>query len=303
MNKKKFSKNIIWAGIFAVFFGAGFIGVRFLKNKQTSNLTENPIDYDVLSASVNPDNIPQSYISEDSGESPSGIIVEEKNQRRKNSPENTNIQTLDVQEPKVIIGATKPKLDGERYSFVATVKNPPQDEVFTYELWSSQGVKVQSSKTGVFSDVPGVSGGKYTLWLVDSKNNRITSIPVRGFIIPNNDQNKSSIVTDYPKQEMDQSEKPKKMLITKDDFQSRLLNENDMSLKMARKASDRESLLSSNFKIAVIDMKSDENNIPSDIEGIREKIHFNIWKSATVIDISYDDVTGQVTKAVLRPVY
>ena len=99
------------------------------------------------------------------------------------------------------------------------------------------------------------------------------------------------------------SKPPQIMLITKDDFQSRLLNENDMSLKMARKASDRESLLSSNFKIAVIDMKSDENNIPSDIEGIREKIHFNIWKSATVIDISYDDVTGQVTKAVLRPVY
>ena len=30
----------------------------------------------------------------------------------------------------------------------------------------------------------------------------------------------------------------------------------------------------------------EENKKPTDVEGVREKIHFGIWKSAIVVDIS-----------------
>ena len=341
MSNNKLSKIIIWAGIFAVSFGLGFVGVQLI-NKDKPSITEAPSGNmgsptptssstsSPISSSSTPtedlDALAQSQEPEQSNEK----IIEEVNNENilegTNSKDKTPTQTQVVEEPKVTLSATKPKLNGDNYSFVATANNLPKDELFFYELWNSNGTLVKSSDNGAFSNVPGVAGGKYTLWLVGSKSRKLVSINVRGFNLINKVQESSPSTTESnlektkeekltekpkeekpkeekPKEEKPKEEKPKKMLITKEEFQTKLLNANDQTLKMARKATDKKSVLANTFSLVVVDMKADERNHPSDVEGVREKIHFDIWKSATVIDVTYDEATGQVTKAVIRPVY
>ncbi len=198
---------------------------------------------------------------------------------------------------KVTISISKPKLNDDCYSFVVTANNLPQNESVYYELYNIKGMKVKSSTNGSFSGIPGVPGGKYIVWLVGSKSGKLKSTFVQGCIPTNTENN----IKNGKEDEI--VERPRKMLVTKEDFQSKLLNANDMTLKMSRKASDKKSLLSKNFYVVVINMNSDENKKPTDIEGVREKIHFGIWKSASVTDISYDEATGQVTRVVIKPIY
>ena len=331
MSNNKLSKNIIWAGIFAVSFGIGFVGVQLL-NKDKPSITEATSGYmesltptsnstsSPISGSSTPteelDDLTQSQEPEQSNEKITEEVNNENTLEGSNSNDKTPTQTQVVEEPKVTLSATKPKLNGDNYSFVATANNLPKDELFFYELRNSKGTLVKSSDNGAFSDVPGVDGGKYTLWLVGSKSRKLVSINVRGFNLINKVQESTPSVaesnleetreekpTEKPKEEKPKEEKPKKMLITKEEFQSKLLNANDQTLKMARKATDKKSVLANTFSLVVVDMKADERNHPSDVEGVREKIHFDIWKSATVIDVTYDEATGQVTKAVIKPVY
>ncbi len=326
MSNNKLSKIIIWAGIFAVSFGLGFVGVQ-LVNKDKPSITEAPSGNmgsptptssstsSPISSSSTPtedlDALAQSQEPEQSNEKITEEVNNENISEEINSKEKTPTQTQVVEEPKVTLSATKPKLNGDNYSFVATANNLPKDELFFYELWNSNGTLVKSSDNGAFSNVPGVAGGKYTLWLVGSKSRKLVSINVRGFNLINKVQESSPSTTESNLEktkeekltEKPKEEKPKKMLITKEEFQTKLLNANDQTLKMARKATDKKSVLANTFSLVVVDMKADERNHPSDVEGVREKIHFDIWKSATVIDVTYDEATGQVTKAVIRPVY
>lgn len=302
MSNNKLSKIILWAGIFAVSLGLGFVGVRLIK-KDNPDIMENSTGIGDIPSAINSDSLTHSKNSEDSCVVTTDEENRELNKEEECSDESTSVQEKGVQEPKVTISATKPKLKGDLYEFVAIAKNLPSNESYHFELWSSKGKKVQSSNNGIFSDVPGISGGKYTLWLVDSKKNRIKSINVRGFNLINRDEDDNSIADDPTTQDEVKPEKPKRMLISKDEFQSKLLNANDLSLKSARRSSDKKSFLSKDFYLEVIGMNSDEKKRPTDIEGVREKIHFEIWKSAIVVDISYDEVTGQVTKAVVKPVY
>lgn len=95
----------------------------------------------------------------------------------------------------------------------------------------------------------------------------------------------------------------KKMLITKDEFETKMLNPNDNSLVVARRATDKKTVLAHGFSITIVGMATSEKNLPTDIEGIHDKIHFGIWKSARVIELVYNEKTGQVTKATISPVY
>ena len=93
------------------------------------------------------------------------------------------------------------------------------------------------------------------------------------------------------------------MLITKDEFEAKMLNPNDNSLVVARRATDKKTVLAHGFTITIVGMATSEKNLPTDIEGIHDKIHFGIWKSARVIELVYNEKTGQVTKATISPVY
>lgn len=301
MNNNKLTKSIILAGIFAVSLGLGFVGYRFI-NKEKSNPTESPVANGSIPTTNGSGNTNPPRKADNSRDLAREEKNKESNMKDDSSLDHSQVQTQDSQEPKVSISATKPKLNGDSYSFVVTAINMPQNESPSFELYN-KSVKLQSSSNGVFSNVPGVAGGKYIVWLVGSKSGRLTSTTIRGCNLPRTEADNKSVATDSVKQETAKPEKPKKMLITKDEFQSRLLNANDMTLKMARKASDKQSILSKNFNVAVIDMNPEENKKPSDVEGVREKIHFGIWKSATVVDISYDEATGQVTRVVVKPVY
>ena len=299
MSNNKLSKSIIWAGFFAIAFGIGFIGVRALKLSHDKNqISINDISADNSSSSISEDSTGLNQSQNSNKKNEIRIEKDDSNQEKIRPIEKIPNQARDEQDPKVTISATKPKLNGDTYEFVASVKDLPSNKSCHFELWSNKGVKVQSSNDGNFSGVPGISGGRYTLWLVDSNNNRITSISVRGFNLPIKEEEKNSSTIDSLKQNKEKTEKPPKMLITKDEFQSRLLNPNDLTLKRAKRASDKKSLLSNIFNLVIIDMKPNEAKIPTDLEGVREKIHFEAWKSATVVDISYDENTGQVTKPV-----
>lgn len=299
MNNNKLTKSIICAGVFAVSLGLGFVGYRLI-NKGKTTTTDIPVANGGISTSNGSEskNPPK-------GEGNLRDSANDEHINNSNRQDDISLaqqaQTQDTQEPKVSISATKPKQNGDSYSFVVTATNLSQNESFSFELYN-KSVKIQSSTDGVFSNVPGVAGGKYIVWLVGSKSGRLTSTTVRGFDPPK-EENDNKVIPDSIKQESVKSEKPKRMLITKEEFQRRLLNPNDLTLKRAKKASDRQSLLSNTFNLVVIDMKTDEAKTPSDLEGVREKILFEAWKSATVVDISYDETTGQVTKAVVKPLY
>lgn len=300
MNNNKLTKSIILAGIFAVSLGLGFVGYRFI-NKEKSNPTESPVANGSIPTTNGSGNTNPPRKADNSRDLAREEKNKESNMKDDSSLDHSQVQTQDSQEPKVSISATKPKLNGDSYSFVVTAINMPQNESPSFELYN-KSVKLQSSSNGVFSNVPGVAGGKYIVWLVGSKSGRLTSTTIRGCNLPK-EENNNNVTSDSIKQENAKSEKPKKMLITREEFQKRLLNPNDLTLKRAKKASDRQSLLSNKFNLVVVDMKPDEAKTPTDLEGVREKIHFEAWKSATVVDISYDENTGQVTKAVVKPVY
>ena len=137
--------------------------------------------------------------------------------------------------------------------------------------------------------------GKYKLCLVKDEAENLVTIRVSGFMpIENEDSQKSGETV---------QEKPKKPLITKDEFETKMLNPNDNSLVVARRATDKKTVLAHGFSITIVGMATSEKNLPTDVEGIHDKIHFGIWKSARVIELVYNEKTGQVTKATISPVY
>ena len=194
---------------------------------------------------------------------------------------------------KISLNPSKPELWGDSYRFKCTCTGVPEGTNIHYELWSDR--LVQSSKDGNFKNVPGIAGGKYKLCLVKDENENLVTIRVSGFMpIKNEDSQKSGETV---------QEKPKKPLITKDEFEKKMLNPNDNSLVVARRATDKKTVLAHGFSITIVGMATSEKNLPTDIEGIHDKIHFGIWKSAHVIDLVYNEKTGQVTKATISPVY
>ena len=178
-------------------------------------------------------------------------------------------------------------MNGDTYNFKVVARNVPEDVACHFELLNKKGEVVQSSSNGEFSDVPGSETGTYTVRLVDSNNKRIVSLVLTGF----KEQNKPNPAPGP------------KMLISKADFQKKLLDKNDMDLVVARKVTDKKKLLAKGFKLVVVGINPEEKKVPTDLEGVREKIQHNIWKSAEVNNISYDEKTGQVTEVVIKPIY
>lgn len=290
MSKTNSTKYLLLTGIFVVTFGIGYFGVKVVcnsksteketiaqNNKEDSSKEEKPLTPPVekkFSEAQEDTVATQPAITETQGQ--------------------TNpIQETSVKREQISLNPSKPELWGNSYRFRCTCTGVPEGTNIHYELWSNR--LVQLSKDGNFKNVPGIAGGKYKLCLVKDENENLVTIRVSGFMPVENE--------DSPESEEAVLEKPKKMLITKDEFEAKMLNPNDNSLVVARRATDKKTVLAHGFSITIVGMATSEKNLPTDIEGIHDKIHFGIWKSARVIELVYNEKTGQVTKATISPIY
>lgn len=288
MSKTNSTKYLLLAGIFVVTFGIGYFGVKVVCNsKSTDKETIAQNDKEPSAGGGEPLTPP------DGGKSPETptdtiatppAITGEQGQAEPTQEASKNKE-------KISLNPSKPELWGDSYRFKCTCTGVPEGTNIHYELWSDR--LVQSSKDGNFKNVPGIAGGKYKLCLVKDEAENLVTIRVSGFVpIENEDSTESGGAV-----------QKKKMLITKDEFETKMLNPNDNSLVVARRATDKKTVLAHGFSITIVGMATSEKNLPTDIEGIHDKIHFGIWKSARVIELVYNEKTGQVTKATISPVY
>ena len=289
MSKTNSTKYLLLAGIFVVTLGIGYFGMKVVCNskstdKETIAQNDNEASLEVEKP-LPPDEGPDSVAQADTGATQPPIT---KPQGQTNPIQGTPVETEQIR-----LNPSKPELWGDSYRFRCTCTGVPEGTNIHYELWSNR--LVQSSKDGNFKNVPGIAGGKYKLCLVKEENENLVTIIVSGFMPVENE--------DTPEPGEPVIETPKKMLITKDEFEAKMLNPNDNSLVVARRATDKKTVLAHGFTITIVGMATSEKNLPTDIEGIHDKIHFGIWKSARVIELVYNEKTGQVTKATISPVY
>lgn len=185
-------------------------------------------------------------------------------------------ETLEEQDSTIItLVASTPRLYGETYSFTATIKGVNQRNV-QFELWS-HSARVAKSKNGIFTNIPAVSGGSYNLNAIDKQTGKILA---------------TKRVTGFNKSEESIGSK-----MSASQFQSLLLSHSDNSLLGGRNPKVAKSIY-----IRVQGMHDDENIRPDDVQGVRDKIRFGIWKSAIVISVGYDN-QNKINSAVIQPVY
>lgn len=282
MSKRNSTKYLILAGIFVVTFGIGYFGVKVVCNSKSTD--KETIAQNNKEASSNKEK-PQTPPGGKKSPEAQADTVATQPAITETQGQTNPIQETSVKREQLSLNPSKPELWGDSYRFRCTCTGVPEGTNIHYELWSNR--LVQSSKDGNFKNVPGIAGGKYKLCLVKDENENLVTIRVSGFMPVENEG----------------PEKPKKMLITKDEFEAKMLNPNDNSLVVARRATDKKTVLAHGFSITIVGMATSEKNLPTDIEGIHDKIHFGIWKSARVIELVYNEKTGQVTKATISPVY
>lgn len=95
-------------------------------------------------------------------------------------------------------------------------------------------------------------------------------------------------------QEPQKQEVPSKM--SKDEFERRLRNNGDNNI-----LGGKDARIAKNVRIQVIGMSEDEN-IPTDMQEVREKVNFGTWTSFRVVSVSYDS-EGRISAAVIQAVY
>lgn len=287
MSKTNSTKYLLLAGIFVVTFGIGYFGVKVVCNsKSTDKETIAQNDNEASAEGKEPLTPPD---EKKSPEAPTDTVATQPAITETQGQTNPGPEAS-INKEKISLNPSKPELWGDSYRFKCTCTGVPEGTNIHYELWSDR--LVQSSKDGNFKNVPGIAGGKYKLCLVKDEAENLVTIRVSGFMPIENGA----------------SPEPggavqKKPLITKDEFEAKMLNPNDNSLVVARRATDKKTVLAHGFSITIVGMATSEKNLPTDIEGIHDKIHFGIWKSARVIELVYNEKTGQVTKATITPVY
>lgn len=287
MSKTNSAKYLILAGIFVVTFGIGYFGVKVVCNsKSTDKETIAQNDKETSAKGEKPLTPPN---KKKSPEAPADTVATQPAITETQGQTNPG-QEASINKEKISLNPSKPELWGDSYRFKCTCTGVPEGTNIHYELWSNR--LVQSSQDGNFKNVPGIAGGKYKLCLVKDEAENLVTIRVSGFMPIENEGSPGP-----------EGAVQKKPLITKDEFEKKMLNPNDNSLVVARRATDKKTVLAHGFSITIVGMATSEKNLPTDIEGIHDKIHFGIWKSARVIELVYNEKTGQVTKATISPVY
>lgn len=203
------------------------------------------------------------------GEKP---VVEETDTTKYSLPDN-DLDNLRQEDNTIAIHASNPKLNGGTYGFTASCENIPSGTNYHYELWNNKLVK--KSTDGHFSGVPGTANGKYKLCVVSDKDGEnLGNIEISGF---------KEISTDGVK-------------MSKGQFQALLLNLRESTLLGGRNPQVAKSI---SFTFSDI---QDGENRPFDVQSIRDKISFGVWKSAVVISVAYDE-KNRINSAVVKPVY
>lgn len=287
MSKTNSTKYLLLAGIFVVTFGIGYFGVKVVCNSKSTDketIAQNDMEASAKGGKpLTPPDETKSPGAQADTVATQPAITETQGQTNPG-------QEASINKEKISLNPSKPELWGDSYRFKCTCTGVPEGTNIHYELWSDR--LVQSSQDGNFKNVPGIAGGKYKLCLVKDEAENLVTIRVSGFMPIENEGSPGS-----------EGAVQKKPLITKDEFEKKMLNPNDNSLVVARRATDKKTVLAHGFSITIVGMATSEKNLPTDIEGIHDKIHFGIWKSASVIELVYNEKTGQVTKATISPVY
>ena len=181
--------------------------------------------------------------------------------------------------------------DNNTYSFTASVVGEQPAEAYHYELRAGKTL-IMRSNDGKFVNIPPIAGGRYALHLVSDGGKYITSIPVRGFVDKNNPEPEA---TSAPTQ---------KMLITKEEFQQRMLNFNDYTLYGNR--NKKKTVVADKVVVMVINRDKEKEGGEfeiTDIQDVRDMIKsYGKWSSARVVELEYDS-QGFVTLAKIEPVY
>ena len=164
--------------------------------------------------------------------------------------------------------------NGDNYSLRVHAEDIPERIVTQYVI---EELKIKSSN-GQFNNIPGSQSGKYTILALNSFNNEeLARLEISGFNIikPNS----------IPVERM-----------TKSEFQSLLLNQNDNTL-----LGGKNPKVSRNIIIRPQGLEEGER-APGDILAVREKIANGIWTSARVVSVGYDD-NGKINSVVIKPIY
>ena len=172
---------------------------------------------------------------------------------------------------------SKRDVENNKYSFTAFVDGTPT-EAYHFEL-TKDGTVVSKSNDGSFSDIP--PSPKYELHIVSESGDDLA---------------KSISITDC-------KDKSGPKLITKEEFQTRMLNLQDHSLDGGR--NKKKTFVTDDFKVVVINTNKeiDGEYEVSDVQDVKGMIHtYNKWKGARVVELEYD-AKGYVKLAKIEAIY
>lgn len=177
--------------------------------------------------------------------------------------------TSDIVKKSAKFKSIKLQYKNNKYSFRASIAGE-LTEPYHYELLSGDKM-IAKSDDGFFEDIPPVDGGSYTLRLV-SEGEVVASTDVKGF------------------------KDNQKKLITKEEFQKRMLDPSDHTLDGSR---GRATVVTKNFRVVLVNTNVDFE--VSDVQDVRDMIKtYNKWKGARVVELEYD-AQGYVTLAKIEP--
>lgn len=162
---------------------------------------------------------------------------------------------------------------GDKYNIQVKCENLQEGIVVSYKV---KELKI-STNDGNFTNLPGCQNGEYTFVATNTSTNDIVAeIVIGGFI-----QNQEEATV-------------QKMSVR--DFQRLLLNQNDNSL-----LGGKNPRVARYVRFTCVGLH--EGDYPAeDVQHVRDKIANDIWKSAVVTNVGYNE-RGQINSATITPVY
>ena len=185
--------------------------------------------------------------------------------------EDTRVPEMSATEP-VRIASVVVKKAGSDYTLEVICTNVPENVILGYEI---PDLKMKNTD-GFFIRIPGRKSGSYK---VNVTNN------VTGEILA------SKVVSGFVK-----ADEPVADLMTASEFQTLLLNQNDNSL-----LGGKHPKVAKSISLSFEGLKDGERK-PNDILDVRLKIANEIWNSAKVLRVGYDE-SGRINSARIQPIY
>lgn len=187
------------------------------------------------------------------------------------APDSQTVVIQESAEP-IEMASTDVQKTGDSYSLQIICTNVPVNVTLEYEI-PDLGKK---NSDGYFTRIPGRKSGSYK---VNVKNS------ATGEVLASKDVSGFSLIEGKPVE-----------LMSAGEFQTLLLNQNDNSLLGGKHPKVAKSIALS------FEGLRDGDKKPGDILSVREKIAYEIWNSAKVLRVGYDE-KGKINSAKIQPVY